>query len=161
VLLVDGGRDIGLAPRQQRPMPDEFALVLVVLGRIVVVRRGQPRAPPLHPQTNGMVERFIGRISEIVKQTCFASAAVLESTLRNYLNIYNNSIPQRTLGHQTPIQALKKWQKEKPDLFVKTVYIQAGLTARASDAGSGTQKMATRKAEFVRKTRLHQPGLDT
>ncbi|PIW39252.1 MAG: IS481 family transposase, partial [Hydrogenophilales bacterium CG15_BIG_FIL_POST_REV_8_21_14_020_62_31] len=29
--------------------------------------------------------------------------------------------------HQTPIQALKKWQTEKPELFVKRVYKQAGL----------------------------------
>lgn len=83
--------------------------------------------PPRHPQTNGMVERFNGRISEIVGQTRFGSAAELESTLRNYLKIYNNSIPQRALDHQTPIQALKKWRDEKPELFVKRVYNQAGL----------------------------------
>lgn len=83
--------------------------------------------PPRHPQTNGMVERFNGRISEIVSQTRFASAAELESTLRNYVKIYNHNIPQRALKHQTPIQALKKWQQEKPDLFVKRVYNHTGL----------------------------------
>jgi transposase-like protein len=83
--------------------------------------------PPRHPQTNGMVERFNGRISEIVNQTRFTSRAELESTLRNYVKIYNHSIPQRALKHQTPIQALKKWQEKKPDLFVKRVYNQAGL----------------------------------
>ncbi|PIW71188.1 MAG: IS481 family transposase, partial [Hydrogenophilales bacterium CG12_big_fil_rev_8_21_14_0_65_61_21] len=31
------------------------------------------------------------------------------------------------LNHQTPIQALKKWQTEKPELFVKRVYKQAEL----------------------------------
>ena len=30
--------------------------------------------PPRHPQTNGMVERFNGRISEIINQTRFGSA---------------------------------------------------------------------------------------
>jgi hypothetical protein len=30
-------------------------------------------------------------------------------------------------GHQTPIQALQKWRVQKPDLFVKRVYEQAGL----------------------------------
>ena len=83
--------------------------------------------PPRHPQTNGMVERFNGRISEIVQQTRFASAAELESTLRSYLKIYNNCIPQRALKHLTPIQALKDWQQKKPELFLKRVYNQAGL----------------------------------
>ena len=83
--------------------------------------------PPRHPQTNGMVERFNGRISDIVNQTRFGSAAELESTLRNYLKIYNHSIPQRALKQQTPIQALKMWQEKKPDLFVKRVYNHTGL----------------------------------
>jgi hypothetical protein len=82
---------------------------------------------PRHPQTNGMVERFNGRISEIVGQTRFGCAAELESTLRNYLKVYNNTIPQRALDHQTPVQALKKWHDKKPELFVKRVYNQAGL----------------------------------
>ena len=84
-------------------------------------------SPPRHPQTNGMVERFNGRISDLVKQTRFASAAELKTTLEHYLKIYNHHIPQRALNHQTPIQALKKWQTEKPELFVKRVYKQAGL----------------------------------
>ena len=83
--------------------------------------------PPRHPQTNGMVERFNGRISEIVNQTRFGSAAELESTLRNYVKIYNHNIPQRALQHQTPIQALKAWQEKRPNLFVKRVYNQTGL----------------------------------
>jgi transposase InsO family protein len=82
---------------------------------------------PRHPQTNGMVERFNGRISELVEQIRFGSAAELESTLRNYLKIYNDNIPQRALEHQTPIQALKKWRDKKPELFVKRVYDQARL----------------------------------
>lgn len=82
---------------------------------------------PRHPQTNGMVERFNGRISEIVSQTRFSSAAELESTLKLYLQNYNHSIPQRALGHRTPIQALKKWRLNRPELFVKRIYDQAGL----------------------------------
>ena len=74
-----------------------------------------------------MVERFNGRISELVKQTRFASAAELEKTLMMYLKTYNYSIAQRALKHLTPVAALKKWQQEKPELFVKRVYNQAGL----------------------------------
>ena len=76
---------------------------------------------------NGMVERFNGRISALVAQTRFSSAAELESTLKSYLSTYNHSIPQRALKHQTPVQALKEWQAKKPDLFVKRVYEQSGL----------------------------------
>ena len=83
--------------------------------------------PPRHPQTNGMVERFNGRISEIVSQTRFRSAAELDDTLTNYWSTYNHLIPQRALGHQTPIQALKSWQAKKPELFAKRVHKQPGL----------------------------------
>ena len=83
--------------------------------------------PPRHPQTNGMVERFNGRISEIVNQTRFTSAADLDHTLAHYLSTYNHLIPQRALKLQSPIQALKTWQVERPELFVKRVYKQPGL----------------------------------
>ena len=83
--------------------------------------------PPRHPQTNGMVECFNGRISDIVNQPRFGSAFELESTLRIYVKIYNHSIPQRALKHQTPIQALKMWQEKKPDLFLQRVYNHTGL----------------------------------
>jgi transposase InsO family protein len=86
-----------------------------------------PLAPPHHPQTNGMVERFNGRISELLKQTRFDSRADLETTLLNYLKLYNHHIPQRAIGSKTPIQALKEWQQKKPDLFVKRVYDQTRL----------------------------------
>lgn len=83
--------------------------------------------PPRHPQTNGMVERFNGRISDIVNQARFGSRAELESTLRNYVKIYNHNIPQRALSHKTPIQALKEWHEKRPELFRKRVYNQPGL----------------------------------
>jgi hypothetical protein len=82
---------------------------------------------PRHPQTNGMMERFNGRISEVVSQTRFNSAAELDATFDSYLKAYNHLIPQRVLDHLSPVQALKKWQAEKPDLFLKRVDNQPGL----------------------------------
>lgn len=82
---------------------------------------------PRHPQTNGMVERFNGRIGEVIKQTRFSSADELMKTLMHYCRLYNNHIPQKNLGHITPIQALKKWQKTHPHLFTKKVYNNSGL----------------------------------
>ena len=83
--------------------------------------------PPRHPQTNGMVERFNGRISDLVKQTRFTCAADLDATLSQYLSTYNHHIPQRALNHESPIQALKRWQTDRPELFLKRVYKHAGL----------------------------------
>ena len=82
---------------------------------------------PAHPQTNGMVERFNGRISEIVKDTIFISSKELASTMKNYLRVYNHHIPQRNIDHHTPIQKLKEWQLKSPELFKKRVYDLSGL----------------------------------
>ena len=84
-------------------------------------------APPRHPQTNGMVERFNGRIADILKTRRFDSAWDLKQTMYNYRDVYNHHIPQKALGHITPIAALKQWQEKRPDLFLKRVYNQAGL----------------------------------
>ena len=75
-----------------------------------------------YPQTNGMVERFNGRISDILKTTRFDSSGELSMTLSNYMKVYNHHIPQKNIGHRTPIQTLKEWQKKQPDLFKKIVY---------------------------------------
>lgn len=83
--------------------------------------------PPRTPQMNGMVERFNGRISEVLQQTRFVGAADLAATLQNYLKLYNHHIPQRALGHVAPVDALKEWQKKKPELFRKRIYKQTGL----------------------------------
>lgn len=82
---------------------------------------------PKHPQTNGMVERFNGRIADILKTTRFDSSGDLKQTLESYMDVYNHHIPQKALGHKTPIQALKQWQAAQPDLFVKRVYNHSGL----------------------------------
>lgn len=87
--------------------------------------------PPRHPQTNGMVERFNGRISELVQQTRFRSSYELETTLMRYTEAYNHHLPQRALNHQTPMQTMKMWQDKCPGLFVSEVNDQAGLDTYA------------------------------
>ena len=81
---------------------------------------------PKHPQTNGMVERFNGRIADILKTTVFANAEELEKTLMKYGKLYNHQIHQKALNHKTPIQTMKDWYKKKPELFKKRVYNQTG-----------------------------------
>lgn len=81
---------------------------------------------PRHPQTNGMVERFNGRISEVLATTRFQSGEHLEQALQRYAALYNQSIPQKALGHITPVEALKNWYDRRPDLFKEPVCNQAG-----------------------------------
>lgn len=47
-------------------------------------------APPRRPQTKSMVERFNGRINELLQQTRFDNRADLHATLMNYLKQYDN-----------------------------------------------------------------------
>ena len=79
-------------------------------------------APPQHPQTNGMVERFNGRIEEVLQSHHFRSGEELETTLHRYVVLYNQQLPQSALGSKTPLQAMKDWHKLKPDLFRKQPY---------------------------------------
>ena len=79
-------------------------------------------APPQHPQTNGMVERFNGRIEEVLQSHRFHSGEELEATLHRYVLLYNQQLPQSALGTKTPLQAMKEWHKLKPELFRKQPY---------------------------------------
>ncbi len=67
-----------------------------------------------------MVERFHGRILEMLKQTQFTSSRELKQA--RYLRLDNHHISQSSLGYLTPVEALKKWQKSHPHLFKKSVY---------------------------------------
>ena len=55
------------------------------------------------------LERFNGRISEIVKQARFACAAELESTLTNYLNTYNGGADEN-LDYQEVVHVFLRRQ---------------------------------------------------
>ena len=82
---------------------------------------------PRHPQTNGMVERFNGRISDILATTRFRSREDLQTTITRYEKLYNDHLPQRALGHKTPLQAIRTWQTERPELFNSNAKNQTGL----------------------------------
>lgn len=82
--------------------------------------------PIRRPQTNGMVERFNGRISEVLATTRFKSAEDLAQTLKRYVYLYNYHIPQQALGHQPPVKALQEWQVKQPELFNRTVINHPG-----------------------------------
>jgi transposase InsO family protein len=82
--------------------------------------------PPRSPQTNGMVERFNGRIEDVLQSHHFRSGEELEATLHRYVWLYNQQLPQSALGSKTPLQAMKDWHKLKPELFKKQPYYLPG-----------------------------------
>ena len=76
---------------------------------------------PRKPQTNGMVERFNGRIAAILSSAHFGSSKELEATMKNYAVLYNHYIPQQNIGSKPPIEAMREWKRKKPELFKKTI----------------------------------------
>ncbi|NNC29448.1 IS481 family transposase [Longimicrobium terrae] len=84
-------------------------------------------SPPWHPQTNGMVERYNGRISEQLARTRFASEDELRAGLDEYLKVYLGHIPQRALGHKTPRDAMLDWYQKSPGLFRADPHNHPGL----------------------------------
>ena len=82
--------------------------------------------PPKSPQTNGMVERFNGRVEDVLQSHHFRSGEELEMTMHRYVWLYNQQLPQSALGSKSPLQAMKDWYKLKPELFKKQPYILPG-----------------------------------
>jgi hypothetical protein len=73
-----------------------------------------------------MVERFNGRIEEVLQSHHFRSGEELEATLHRYVWLYNQQLPQSALGSRSPLQAMKDWHKLKPELFKKRLYYLPG-----------------------------------
>ncbi|CUH39806.1 hypothetical protein JSE7799_02534 [Jannaschia seosinensis] len=73
-----------------------------------------------------MVERFNGRIEEVLQSHHFRSGEDLEITLHRYVWLYNQQLPQAALASKAPLQAMKDWHKIKPELFKKQPYYLPG-----------------------------------
>jgi len=54
-----------------------------------------------------MVERFNNRIADVLRTHRFDSSASLETTLKRFVYLYNDHIPQKGLHHQTSFQRLQ------------------------------------------------------
>ena len=78
---------------------------------------------PRTPQTNGMIERFNGRIAGVLRTHRFDSAASLQATLKRFVYLYNHHIPQKNLHHETPPQTLQQWYAHQPNLLHKKVVL--------------------------------------
>jgi hypothetical protein len=69
-----------------------------------------------------MVERFNGRIEEVLQSHNFHSGEELETTLHRSVMLYNQQLPQSALGSNTLLHAIKQWHKLKSELFRKQPY---------------------------------------
>ena len=73
------------------------------------------KTKPYTPQTNGMVERFNGRIGQEVLVMCIGTHSALERLLHGY-NLAYNARRQRVLNGQSPDQVVQTRLGEKPEL---------------------------------------------
>ncbi len=123
-LLTDNGKEFTdrlFASRAREPSGNhEFDRLCQELG--IEHRLTRPRTP----KTNGMVERFNGRIGDVLKTHRFHSGDDLEQTLLRYVHLYNHQFPQSVLKSRTPMAAMKDWHSTHPHLFSKRPYDRAG-----------------------------------
>lgn len=123
-VLTDNGKEFTdrlFASRARQPTGEhEFDQLCASLG--IEHRLTKPRTP----RTNGMVERFNGRIADVLRSHRFNSGEDLEHTLLRYVALYNHQFPQSALKSRTPLQAMKDWYATRPDLFVKRPYDHPG-----------------------------------
>ena len=128
-LLTDNGKEFTdrlFASREREPSGEhEFDQLCQALG--IEHRLTKPRTP----KTNGMVERFNGRIADVLKTNRFNSAEDMAQTLMRYVALYNHQLPQSALKSQTPIQAMKDWYASHPHLFHKRPYDRPGCDSYA------------------------------
>jgi hypothetical protein len=95
------------------------------------IPRGHEQHVPPYPAGAQVVERFNGRIAEILRNTRYRSANELSVTL-GHLILYNGHIPQHALGHVSPLDALKSWREKEPKRFVSEIYNLTGLDSLPS-----------------------------
>ncbi|MCW5239042.1 IS481 family transposase [Verminephrobacter eiseniae] len=129
-LLTDNGKEftdrLFASGERQASGNHEFDQLCQALG--IEHRLTKPRTP----RTNGMVERFNGRIADVLKTHRFNSREDMEQTLLRYVALYNHQLPQSVLGSKTPMQAMKEWYQEHPHLFHKIPYDRPGCDSYIS-----------------------------
>ena len=123
-MLTDNGKEFTdrlFASREREPSGHHvFDQLCDALG--IEHRLTKPRTP----QTNGMVERFNGRISDVLNTHRFVSGQDMQGTLLRYTALYNHQFPQSVLQSKTPMQAIKNWYKTHPHLFHRKPYDRPG-----------------------------------
>jgi len=113
-LLTDNGKEFTDKFARNRKEPSGNHVFDVKCSKYKIEHR---LTKPYTPKTNGMVERFNGRVEEILAENNFVDYSQLEETFKYYLNCYNNFIKQKVIDYKTPIEMIKEWYIKKPELF--------------------------------------------
>ncbi|TXK26216.1 transposase [Ottowia sp. GY511] len=61
-----------------------------------------------------MVERFNGRLSQVLRPHHFNGAEDLEKTLHRFVWLYNHHLPQKALGHAAAGASAQSLEDESP-----------------------------------------------
>lgn len=126
-LLTDNGKEFTdrlFASRELEPSRNhEFDQLREQLG--IEHRLAKPRTS----KNNGMVERFNGRVADVLKTHRCNGAEDLEQTLMRYVALYTHQLPQPALQSETPMQAIKQWYQIHPELFNKRPHDRPGCHA--------------------------------
>lgn len=80
---------------------------------------------PYTPKTNGMIERYNGRIVEILEENHFENYNKLITIFKQYLKCYNYFIKQKVLGYKTPVDMVKYWYNKKVEIFKEDTNISS------------------------------------
>ncbi|MCE1184925.1 MAG: IS481 family transposase [Rhodocyclales bacterium] len=131
-LLTDNGKEFTdrlFARKEREPSGEhEFDQLCQALG--IEHRLTKPRTP----KTNGMVERFNGRIADVLKTHHFNSVEDMGQTLMRYVALYNHQLPQTALKSKTPMQAMKDWYASHAHLFHRRLYNRPGCDIYGTEA---------------------------
>ena len=130
-LLTDNGKEFTdrlFASREREPSGHhEFDQLCQELG--IEHRLTKPRTP----RTNGMVERFNGRIADVLKTHRFNSREDMEQTLLRYVALYNHQLPQSALKSSTPMQAMKEWYQTSSVRFISRRQVAMPMLMRVPE----------------------------
>ncbi len=87
----------------------------------------QRLTPPRSPQTNGMVERFNGRIEDVLQSHHFRSGEELDATLQRYVWLYNQQLSPVSLGQQDALASHEGLAQTQTGTVQETAILPSGM----------------------------------
>jgi len=85
-----------------------------------------------------MVERFNGRISDILKDPSLPVGRGLEGDLASLRGLVQSSTAASRASRHPPLQAMKEWFKSNPELFHRRPYDRQGCDTYTAWRQNGT-----------------------